>query len=204
MYEIFLISAEHLKIIYVHQMHSKWIILHSNGESIFRQTSLHKANFIRCKIRPCIRQNFPNFLFSRVSEMFGCQSSEFFWKKTEFLNSRNFFVKMLGKKFENLISEISLGINRNCTSIPNFLKKLCIVWVFESKNPVFESKNPVFVSKSLVKVRKKIRKYWKQGFPNIRKFQKLFYSEISENYEKMTLNSNFGNCEKLVPTRKFG
>ncbi len=28
-------------------------------------------------------------------------------------------------------------------------------------------------------------------------------SEISENYEKMMLNSNFGKREKLVPTRKL-
>ncbi len=27
-------------------------------------------------VRPCVRQNFPNFSFSRVSEMFGCRSSE--------------------------------------------------------------------------------------------------------------------------------
>jgi len=52
---------------------------------------------------------------------------------------------------------------------------------------------------------KKFGKVRKQGFPNIRnlqKFWKLFYSELSENYEKMTLNSNFENHEKLVPTRK--
>ncbi len=45
----------------------------------------------------------------------------------------------------------------------------------------------------------------KQGLQNVRKFQKfrkfqkLFYSE---NYKKMTLNSNFGNREKLVSTQK--
>jgi len=70
-------------------------------------------------------------------------------------------------------------------------KKLRKVWVFESKNPVFGSI-------SLEKIRK-------QGFPN---FRKLFYSKLSKNYEKMTLNSNFGNCQKLVRTqkltRKFG
>ncbi len=37
-----------------------------------------------------VRRNFPNFLFSRVLEMFGCWSLEIFQKKTEFLNSRNF------------------------------------------------------------------------------------------------------------------
>jgi len=30
----------------------------------------------------------------------------------------------------------------------------------------------------------------------------LFYSKLSENYEKMTLKTNFGNREKLVPTQK--
>jgi len=45
----------------------------------------------------------------------------------------------------------------------------------------------------------------KQGFPNIpnlRKIQNLFFSELSENYQKMMLKSNFGNREKLIPTRK--
>jgi len=37
----------------------------------------------------------------------------------------------------------------------------------------------------------------KQGFPNI---QNLFYSELSKNYEKMTLKSNFRNRKKLVST----
>ncbi len=43
----------------------------------------------------------------------------------------------------------------------------------------------------------------KQGFsniPNLRKIRNLFYSKLSENYEKMTLKLNFGNREKLVPT----
>ena len=49
--------------------------------------------------------------------------------------------------------------------------------------------------------------FWdqKHGFPNIPNLQiiwNLFYSELSENYEKMTLKSNFGNCKKLVPTQK--
>jgi len=49
--------------------------------------------------------------------------------------------------------------------------------------------------------------FWgqKQGFPNIRNLWKiwnLFYSELSENYEKMMLKSNFGNRKKLVPTQK--
>jgi len=75
------------------------------------------------------------------------------------------------------------------------LKKVSKVWVFESKNPVFGSK-------SSEKFRKKFGKVWKLGFLNVRKFRKLFFSELSENYEKMMLNSNFGNREKLVLTRK--
>ncbi len=104
---------------------------------------------------------------------------------------------MFGKKFRNLSLEKSLDINQNCTSIMKILKKLYKVCVFESKNPVFESKS--------------LEKVWKirtQGFPNIRKFQKLLYYEISKNYKNMTLNSNFGNREKLVltqkPAQKFG
>jgi len=61
------------------------------------------------------------------------------------------------------------------------------------------------------KVWKKFGKVQKKRFPNIRnlrKFRKLFYSKLSKNYEKMTLNSNFENREKLIPTwkptRKFG
>ncbi len=70
---------------------------------------------------------------------------------------------------------------------------------FNAKKPVFESKNPVFGSKSSGKVRKSLEKFGKvqkQGFPNIWKFRKLFYSKISKKYKKMTLNSNFGNREK--------
>jgi len=44
----------------------------------------------------------------------------------------------------------------------------------------------------------------KQGFPNIpnlRNIWNLLYSELSENYENMTLKLNFENCKKLVPTQ---
>jgi len=102
--------------------------------------------------------------------MFGCQSFEIFWKKTNFQTC-----KIFGKNFWNLSSEKSLDIYQNCTSILKILKKTRKVCVFESKNPVFGSKS----------------------------LEKVF-----ENYEKMTLNSNFGNRQKLVPTqkptRKFG
>jgi len=50
---------------------------------------------VRClTLRPCVRQDFLNFLFLWVSEKFGCWSLEIFWKKTEFLNSRNFRKKL--------------------------------------------------------------------------------------------------------------
>ncbi len=51
-----------------------------------------------CLVRPCVRQNFPNFSFLQVSEMFGCRSSEIFRKKPD--------------------------INRNCTSISKISKQL--------------------------------------------------------------------------------
>ncbi len=86
-------------------------------------------------VRPCVRQNFPNFLFLRVSEMFGCQSLEIFWEKTEFSNSRNFRKKVqkkFGKKF-GYYSKMYVNFK--------FFEKLCKVWVFESKNLVFGSKS---------------------------------------------------------------
>jgi len=46
----------------------------------------------------------------------------------------------------------------------------------------------------------------KQGFPNIpnlRDIQNLFYSKLFKNYKKITLKSNFRNCEKLFPTQTF-
>jgi len=66
----------------------------------------------------------------------------------------------------------------------------------------FWVKKPCFWFKKFKKTLEKVRK---QGFPNIwnlEKFWKLFYSKLSKNYEKMTLNLNLENCEKLVPTRK--
>ncbi len=77
-------------------------------------------------------------------------------------------------------------------SISKNLKKLRKVWVLSQKNPVFGSKSS-----------KKFGKVLKTGFSEHSEIL-----EISENYEKMMLNSNFGNHEKLVPTwkptRKFG
>ncbi len=65
-------------------------------------------------LRPCVRRNFPIFLFSRVSEKFGCQSLEIFRKKTEFLNSQN-FRKKVWKKFGYISSKKCSEIIQKCT-----------------------------------------------------------------------------------------
>jgi len=143
-------------------------------------------------LRPCVRRNLTNFSFSWVLEMFGCWSLEIFQRKTGIFELANFLRKSLEKSLEIESSEKSLDIKQNCTSISKILKKLRKVWVYESKKTLLLGQ----------KVLKKFGKVRKQGFPNIRKFRKLFYSELSENYEKVTLNSNFGNREKLVPTQK--
>ncbi len=68
-------------------------------------------------LRPCVRQNFPHFLFWRVSEQFGFRSSEIFWKYLVFSNSQ---------KFCENSSEISSEISS---------EKISCFWV---KKPVFE------------------------------------------------------------------
>jgi len=153
------------------------------------------------QIRPCFRRNFPNFLFSRVSEMFGCRSLKFFFGKNRNFWTREIFTKKFGKKFRNLSSEKSLGINRSCTSISKISKKLWKVWVFESKNSVF-------ASKSLEKVRKSLEKFVNRVFRTFGNFGNCSIPNFPKITKKMTLNSNFGNHEKLIPTRfltrKFG
>jgi hypothetical protein len=72
-----------------------------------------------------------------------------------------------------------------------------IISCFWVKKPIFGSKDPVFEAKTGL---------WgqKQGFPNIpnlRKIQNIFYSKLSENYEKIMLKLNFENRKKLVPTQ---
>ncbi len=120
------------------------------------------------QLRPCVRRNFSNFLFLQVSEMFGCQSSEFFWKKPEI------FAKKFGKKFGNLSLEKNLDINQNCTSISKISKKLCKVWGFESKKPCFWVKK---FGKSLEKFRNRVfqtfRNFLNFGNCSIQKFQKI-------------------------------
>ncbi len=103
-------------------------------------------------LRPCVRRNFTNFLFSRVSEMFGCWSLE----KPEFSNLR-YFCKKVRKKVR-ILTKI----------VRQFWKKLLKVWIFKSKNPVFGSK-------SSEKIRKKFRKVWKSSETGFSK-----HSEISE------------------------
>jgi len=49
---------------------------------------------------------------------------------------------------------------------------------------------------------KKIGIIFAKIFVIFSRFRKLSFSELSKIYKKMTLNSNFGNREKLVPTRK--
>jgi len=63
------------------------------------------------QLRPCVRRKFPNFLFSRVSEIFGFRSSEIFWKKPEIWKFRTFRklrkndVLFELRKFENICSD---------------------------------------------------------------------------------------------------
>jgi len=67
-------------------------------------------------VRPCVRRNFPNFSFSRVSEMFGCRSSEIFGEKWNF-RTRGIFAKKFGKKFGmqglKFLTHFNL-LTRNC------------------------------------------------------------------------------------------
>ncbi len=68
------------------------------------------------KLRPCVRQDFLNFLFSLVSEKF-----RIFLEKTEFLNSWN-FRKKSSEKSVNL--EIFL---KSMKSLSFWVKKPCFL-----------------------------------------------------------------------------
>ncbi len=72
------------------------------------------------------------------------------------------------------------------------LKKNYVKFEFFGQKTLFQGQ------KSL----EKVWKFWKQVFPNVRKFRKFGNSELSENYKKMMFNSKFKNREKLVPTQK--
>ncbi len=82
----------------------------------------HKATSQYLPLRPCVRRNFPNFSFSRVSEKFGYRSSEIFWKKPEFPNFGNFREKVR-KKFGNLSSEKVRKLFKNVCKFRKFQKK---------------------------------------------------------------------------------
>jgi len=95
---------------------------------------------LRPLLRPCVRRDFPNFLFLRVSEKFGCQSTEFFRKKPEFSNSQNFCEKVqkkvwkfkFGKKF-GYYSKMYGNFKKSMKSLSFWVKKPCF-WVKSSEN----------------------------------------------------------------------
>jgi len=64
-------------------------------------------------------------------------------------------------------------------------KKVRKVWVFESKKPCFWVKNFRKLRKKLGKILEKVRQVRKQGFPNVRKFLKLFFFR---NFRKLRKN----------------
>jgi len=103
--------------------------------------------------------------------MFGCQSLEIFWKKTDFLNSWNFCEKVQKK-----VGKFKFGkgsdINQNCTSISKISKKLHIVLSFLVKQSCFWVKK---FGKSLVKVWKSLEKFGKN-----RKSSEIGFSKCSE------------------------
>jgi hypothetical protein len=99
----------------------------------------HNKHLLWSPIRPCIRWNFPNFLFSCVSEMFSSQNSKKFWKKEEFLNLQNF-----RKKFWKKVQILTKIVCQFQKFWKNYVK-------FE-----FLSQNPIFGSKSLEKVQKSL------------------------------------------------
>jgi hypothetical protein len=156
-------------------------------------------------LRPCVRWKFPNFSFLRVSEMFGCWSSEFFWKKQNF-QTRKIFAKKFGKKFGNLSLEKSLYINQYCMSILKILKKLCKVWIFESKNPVFGLKSlEMFwkVQKSSEKFGKvqKVQKSLENSETGFSKCSEISEIIIFQTFPKLLKNDIKLELQKLQKTR---
>jgi hypothetical protein len=115
------------------------------------------------------------------------------------------------KKFseKNGIFELAKFSRKSLEKVRVLFKNVRLFQKFQKKYVKFEflSQKTLFLGqkfgdfeKSLEKSLEKVWKVRKQGFPNVWKFRKLFFSEISENYEKMTLNSNFGNRGKRIPT----
>jgi len=119
-------------------------------------------------VRPCIRRNFPNVLFSRVSEKFSCQSSEIFRKKPEFSNSQN-FRKKVRKLFKNV------------RKFQKFRKKYVKFEFLSQKTLFWGQKVWKKFGKSLEKVRKWSEKVWYIKFGN-------FGNWIFRMF------GNFGNC----------
>jgi len=98
-----------------------------------RTSSNRRKNRKSNSLRPCVRRNFLSFLFSRVSEMFGCQSLEIFRKNW------NFWTHETQKKVWILFKNVSK------------------FWKFQKKYVKFEflSQKNLFLGQ---KVRKKFRK----------------------------------------------
>ena len=84
-----------------------------------------------------------------------------------------------------------MDIIQKCMSISKILKKLRKVWVFESKNPGFGSKSLEKVWKSL-----------ETGFSEHSEILEIVLFQNFRKLQKITLNLNSGNCEKLVLTQK--
>ena len=60
-----------------------------NSKKSFRFFNLNLWHTLNNLLRPCVRQKFPNFLLSRVSEMFGFWSSELFRKNPNPWNAQS-------------------------------------------------------------------------------------------------------------------
>ncbi len=78
---------------------------------------------------------------------------------------------------------------------------------FPKGSEISLGQNPLFLGQKILFLRQKLgvlgQKQGFPNFPNILNIRNLFYSELSKNYKKMILKSNFGNQEKLIPIRKL-
>jgi len=157
-----------------------------------------------CVLRPCVRRKFPNFHFLEFRKCSVFEVRKFFGKNRNF-RTRGIFAKKFGKKFGNSSSVKCSVIIRK---FRKFRKNDVKFEVLGQKNPVFRSKSSEKFGKKFGKssvISEKVRKFRKLVFPNVRKFRKFRKfgnSELSENFEKMTYYSNFGNSKIFVPTRK--
>ncbi len=155
----------------------------------------------------------------RFREFWKCSAVEvwkFFRKKQNFW-TREIFEKKFGKKIRNLSSEKVWILFENVCKVQKFWKKF-IKFEFLSQKTLFLGQKVwkfwKKFGKSLEKVRKKFGKSSEKFGKSLESLETGFSecSEISEivlfrNFQKLLkndVNSNFGNREKLVPTRKFG